>query len=75
MLDEARTRLVPELQEARDSGVVLDPALGAGNFGYEVAQRQADLGLHPDTISSDLTAGGRCASSTASWSVWPDSWP
>lgn len=59
MLDEARTRLLPELQEARDSGVVLDPALGAGNFGYEVAQRQAGLGLHPDTISSDLTAGGR----------------
>ena len=39
--------------------MVLDPALGVGNLGYELAQRQAELGLHPDTISSDLTAGGQ----------------
>src|SRR5215469_8984000 len=49
----------PEVGEARANGVVLDSALGRGNFGIEVARRQADLGLYPDTISSDLTAGGR----------------
>jgi dihydroorotase len=49
----------PEVAEARANGVVLDSALGRGNFGIEVARRQADLGLYPDTISSDLTAGGR----------------
>lgn len=59
MADEARTTLVPELTEARARGVVLDPALGAGNFGFDVCRTQADLGLYPDTISSDLTAGGR----------------
>jgi dihydroorotase len=59
MLDEARTKIVPELLEARARGVVLDPALGAGNFGYDLARQQADIGLVPDTISSDLTAGGR----------------
>ena len=59
MLDEGRTKLVPELQEARARGVVLDPALGAGNFGFDVARQQAEIGLHPDTISSDLTAMGR----------------
>lgn len=59
MLDEARTQPVPELQEARARGVVLDPALGAGNFSIDLARRQADIGLHPDTISSDLTAMGR----------------
>jgi dihydroorotase len=59
MEDEARTRVLPQLQEARARGVVLDPALGAGNFGFDVARQQAELGLHPDTISSDLTAGGR----------------
>ena len=59
MLDEARTKIVPELQEARARGVVLDPALGAGNFGFDLARQQADIGLVPDTISSDLTAGGR----------------
>lgn len=59
MLDEARTQLVPELLEARARGVVLDPALGAGNFGFDVARQQAEIGLYPDTISSDLTAMGR----------------
>ena len=49
----------PEVAEARASGVVLDSALGRGNFGYEVASRQAQLGLFPDTISSDLTAMGQ----------------
>jgi dihydroorotase len=49
----------PEVAEARASGVILDSALGRGNFGIEVARRQADLGLYPDTISSDLTAGGQ----------------
>ncbi len=49
----------PEVAEARANGVVLDSALGRGNFGIEVARRQADLGLVPDTISSDLTAMGQ----------------
>jgi dihydroorotase len=49
----------PEVAEARARGVVLDSALGRGNFGIEVARRQADLGLYPDTISSDLTAMGQ----------------
>jgi dihydroorotase len=49
----------PEVAEARANGVVLDSALGRGNFGVEVARRQADLGLFPDTISSDLTAQGQ----------------
>jgi dihydroorotase len=48
-----------EVDEARARGVVLDPALGMGNFGIDVARRQADMGLHPDTVSSDLTLGGR----------------
>jgi len=49
----------PEVVEARSRGVILDSALGRGNFGIEVARRQADLGLYPDTISSDLTAFGQ----------------
>ena len=56
---EAAKASLPELQEARNNGVTLDSALGRGNFGYEVARRQADMGLQPDTTSSDLTAGGR----------------
>jgi dihydroorotase len=49
----------PEVAEARANGVILDSALGRGNFGIEVARRQAELGLYPDTISSDLTAFGQ----------------
>jgi dihydroorotase len=56
---EAAKASIPELQEARNNGVTLDSALGRGNFGYEVARRQAEMGLQPDTTSSDLTAGGR----------------
>jgi dihydroorotase len=56
---EATNAVVPEVEEARANGVVIDSALGRGNFGYEVAQRQADLGVHPDTTSSDITGGGR----------------
>lgn len=59
MTDESRTVAVPELLEARARGVVLDPALGAGNFGFDLCRQQADIGLIPDTISSDLTQGGR----------------
>lgn len=45
----------PELTDARERGVVLDSAIGIGNFGIEIARRQADIALYPDTISSDLT--------------------
>jgi dihydroorotase len=58
VLDQAG-KPYPEVAEARANGVVLDSALGRGNFGIEVARRQADLGLFPDTISSDLTAMGQ----------------
>jgi dihydroorotase len=57
VLDTAR-KPIPELAEAHANGVVLDSALGRGNFGYEIAAHQAQLGVLPDTISSDLTAGG-----------------
>ena len=43
---------------ARANGVIMDAALGRHNFSYEVARRQADLGVAPDTISTDITPGG-----------------
>jgi dihydroorotase len=56
---EAARSVVPEVEEARANGVLIDSALGRGNFGIEVARRQAELGVRPDTTSSDLTGGGR----------------
>ncbi|WP_219460103.1 amidohydrolase family protein [Nonomuraea rhizosphaerae] len=55
---DAADRMMPALLAARERGVVLDSALGRGNFGYKVAREQRALGLAPDTISSDLTAAG-----------------
>ena len=52
-------QLDPLLKAARERGVILDSALGMGNFGYRVAREQYDRGLVPDTISSDLTLGGQ----------------
>jgi dihydroorotase len=57
--DDAAKQALPEVREARERGVVLDPALGRGNFGIDVARCQAQMGLLPDTISSDVTLGGR----------------
>ena len=56
---EAARSVIPEVEEARANGVLIDSALGRGNFGIEVARRQAELGVRPDTTSSDLTGGGR----------------
>jgi dihydroorotase len=58
-VETAADRLTPILTAARERGVVLDSALGMGNFGYRVAAAQYERGLHPDTISSDLTFGGQ----------------
>lgn len=54
-----RNKELPQVREARERGVTLDSALGRGNFGIDVARIQADLGLVPDTTSSDVTLGGR----------------
>jgi dihydroorotase len=53
------TKKLPEVEEARKRGVTLDSALGRGNFGINVARVQAEMGLVPDTTSSDVTLGGR----------------
>jgi dihydroorotase len=49
---------LPEFTSAKSNGVIMDSALGRHNFGYKVARQQADLGIHPDTISTDITPGG-----------------
>jgi dihydroorotase len=46
--------VVPELRDAVQAGVVLDPAHGRFNFNVDVARRQFDQGILPDTISTDI---------------------
>ncbi len=49
---------LPEFVAASRTGVIMDSALGRHNFSHQVARRQADLGIHPDTISTDITPVG-----------------
>lgn len=46
-------RLVPEILEAREQGVIFDVGNGVGNFSYAIAERAMDQGIFPHTISSD----------------------
>jgi dihydroorotase len=50
---------VPLFLRARERGVVLDAAVGRGNFGIDVARELRDRGVAPDTVSSDITATGQ----------------
>lgn len=53
-------RLYPAVLEARTRGIVFDVGNGRnGHITWEVAERAIQQGFLPDTISSDLTAGGR----------------
>jgi dihydroorotase len=51
-------RAVPELVEAKDRGVVFDPAHGRFNLSFEVAKRMMDQDIIPYTISTDITRQG-----------------
>lgn len=46
--------VISELRDAVKAGVTLDPAHGRFNFSFEVARRQLDQGVVPDTISTDM---------------------
>lgn len=47
-------RVRPAVWDARQRGVLLDVAHGAGSFAWGTARRALEQGLFPDTISSDL---------------------
>ena len=58
ILDQ-RGRVLPEVFDARDRGVVMDTAFGRFNFSFDVARSALDQGLMPDTIATDMTIPGR----------------
>lgn len=53
LLDSAG-KLLPEVVEARERGVLFDVGHGAGSFSFEVMEKCLKQGFLPDTISSDL---------------------
>ena len=56
---DANNRVLPQLLEARDRGVVFDIAHGRFNMDFDVAGRLLDQGVLPLTVSTDLTPAGR----------------
>lgn len=52
-------KVLPEVLDAKDRGVVIDTAFGRFNFGFDVARSAMDQGLMPDTIATDMTIPGR----------------
>jgi dihydroorotase len=54
---DANGRVLPEVLEARDRGVLFDTAQGQDKFNFKVAEKCLEQGLLPDTISTDLYAG------------------
>lgn len=59
MLD-ANGRVLPEVREARQRGIVFDVGNGrTAHITWEVAERALQQDFPPDTISSDLTSPGR----------------
>lgn len=55
-LTDARRRLLPEVVDARQKGVVMDVGHGGGSFRWEVAEAALEQGFLPDVISTDLHA-------------------
>ena len=47
-------RLLPELKDAQERGVNLDPSYGDFNFGWQRAQEVMSQGVYPDTIGTDI---------------------
>lgn len=56
---DANNKALPGIKEVESRGVIFDPAHGRSGLSFEVAQRLADQGVHPHTISTDLTVNGR----------------
>jgi dihydroorotase len=55
-LTDARGRLLPEVVDARQKGIVMDVGHGGGSFRWEIAEAALEQGFLPDVISSDLHA-------------------
>lgn len=54
---DANGKVLPEVLEARDRGVLFDTAQGEDKFDFGVAEKCFQQGLHPDSISTDLYTG------------------
>ena len=47
-------KVLPQVRDARDKGIVFDIGHGVGSFSFDVGRKAMDDGFPPDTISSDI---------------------
>jgi len=53
---DANGKVLPEILEARQRGILFDVGHGTSHFSFRVAEQCMAQGFHPDTISSDATS-------------------
>ena len=51
---DANGEILPEVRQARERGVVMDPAPGGTHFSFDTAKKAMQQDFLPDTISTDL---------------------
>ena len=56
---DADRRIYASVREAREKGIIFDVGHGRNHLNFAVARQALDEGFLPDTISSDLTKGGK----------------
>ena len=54
---DANQKILPEVLEARDRGVIFDVAEGSSHMSFDVAEKCLAQNFFPDTISTDLYNG------------------
>jgi dihydroorotase len=62
-------RILPEMLEARERGVIMDLGHGGSSFSWNVADKMLEQGFLPDVISSDIHIGLRVK--TGGWPGMP----
>jgi len=51
---DRKGKIIPEMLDARERGVIMDLGHGGSSFSFEVAEKLFAQGFRPDTISSDI---------------------
>jgi len=54
---DSNGKILPEVLEARERGVIFDSAHGRSHFSFGVAEKALQQNFLPDTISTDLSEG------------------
>jgi dihydroorotase len=54
---DSNGKILPEVLQARERGVIFDSAHGRSHFSFDVAEKALQQNFLPDTISTDLSEG------------------